>query len=150
MKTRLFTAFILASAGLAPMLSSANPAASGSDVRVITTALRNTNGQVICSLFDSADAFDKQIAIQNVKVPTVAPETTCVFHDVKPGTYMVTVIHDENSNNKLDKNFFGIPKEGYGVSNNHTYAMSSPKYAESTFTVSGDAETVLNVSLRYP
>ena len=30
----------------------------------------------------------------------------------------MVVLHDENSNNKFDRIFVGIPKEGYGVTNN--------------------------------
>ena len=38
--------------------------------------------------------------------------------DISPGVYAVSMRHDENSNRKLYKNFFGIPKEGYGNSGN--------------------------------
>ena len=42
----------------------------------------------------------------------------CQFNDIPPGTYAIAVFHDENANGKLDKNFLGIPCEGYGASNN--------------------------------
>jgi uncharacterized protein (DUF2141 family) len=57
-------------------------------------------------------------------------------------------MHDENDNRKLDKNFLGLPTEGYDVSNNKTYAMSSPKWSESTFRV-GARDVSLNISLMY-
>ena len=59
------------------------------------------------------------------------------------------MIHDENGNGRLDKNFLGIPSEGYGVSNNRTYAASSPKWEESRFTVAPREPVVLRVTLRY-
>jgi len=40
------------------------------------------------------------------------------FTDLHDGVYAVSVFHDENENQKLDKDFVGIPKEGYGASNN--------------------------------
>jgi len=44
-------------------------------------------------------------------------EARCDFEDIPPGTYALVVIHDENMNGKLDTNWVGIPKEGYGFSN---------------------------------
>jgi uncharacterized protein (DUF2141 family) len=58
-------------------------------------------------------------------------------------------MHDENGNRKLDKNFFGVPTEGYGVSNNHTYAMSNPTWDESKFVVESGKRVGLGVALRY-
>jgi uncharacterized protein (DUF2141 family) len=58
-------------------------------------------------------------------------------------------MHDENDNRKLDRNLFGVPTEGYGVSNNHTYALSSPKWDESTFVVESGKSVGLGIALRY-
>ena len=41
-----------------------------------------------------------------------------MFTDLPAGVYAVSVFHDENMNQKLDKNFVGVPKEEYGASNN--------------------------------
>jgi uncharacterized protein (DUF2141 family) len=61
----------------------------------------------------------------------------------------VAVVHDENSNGKLDKNFVGVPSEGYGVSNNKTYALSAPKWDESIFALVPSESKTLQVKLRY-
>jgi hypothetical protein len=50
----------------------------------------------------------------------------CEFKDVTPSTYAVIVFHDENQNGKLDKNFIGVPQEGYAASNNVRHLMSAP------------------------
>ncbi len=44
-------------------------------------------------------------------------EARCDFEDIPPGRYALAVIHDENMNGKLDANWLGVPKEGYGFSN---------------------------------
>jgi uncharacterized protein (DUF2141 family) len=61
----------------------------------------------------------------------------------------MAVVHDENGNGRLDKSLLGVPSEGYGVSNNRTYALSGPNWQESTFTVTGAEPVVLQVKLRY-
>ena len=43
--------------------------------------------------------------------------TEIVVRNVKPGKYAFSVIHDSNSNAKLDRNLIGIPVEGAGTSN---------------------------------
>jgi uncharacterized protein (DUF2141 family) len=147
MKTSGLALVMLAGASLAPLATLAD---SQRDVRVVVATPRNNHGYIICSLFDSEDTYSKLRPMQRVVVVPALPETTCVFHNVDSGTYMVSAIHDENDNQKLDKNFLGMPKEGYGVSNNHTYAVKGPVFSESTFTVSGASETVLMIQLRYP
>ncbi len=46
------------------------------------------------------------------------PEVTVVFENLAPGEYGISVVHDENENGDLDKNFVGIPKEGFAFGNN--------------------------------
>ena len=41
--------------------------------------------------------------------------------------------NDENSNNRLDTNFIGIPKESYGFSNNKLGMFGPPDYDEVKF-----------------
>jgi uncharacterized protein (DUF2141 family) len=150
MKSRISVGLAITMLSLASIAAAADIPDARSDVRVLVSTLRNSSGHVICSLFDSEDAYSKLTPAQKVSATPVVPETTCVFHNVRPGTYMVSAIHDENDNDKLDKNFFGMPKEGYGVSNNHTYAMHGPSFSESTFTVSGGDAAILSIQLRYP
>ena len=54
----------------------------------------------------------------------------------------MTLVHDENMNDKLDTNLFGIAREGYGVSNNLRRRHRAPTLAEATFSVSGPTETI--------
>jgi len=65
-----------------------------------------------------------------------------------PGFYAVSVFHDENMNQKLDKNFVGVPKEGYGASNNPKKKMGPPSFEETKFQLSG-MEQSLEIKLMY-
>ncbi|HEV2331831.1 MAG TPA: DUF2141 domain-containing protein [Gammaproteobacteria bacterium] len=145
-KTALIAALLVASLPLAAWAD----AAAGGDIAVTVSTLRNLRGHIICALFDSAEAFDKRLPAMKVSVDPATPSANCVFHGVKPGTYAVTVVHDENDDGKLDTNFFGMPKEGYGVSNNHTYAMHGPVFSESRFAFPGSDNLNLAIDLRYP
>ena len=62
------------------------------------------------------------------------------------GYYAVAVYQDLNSNNILDKNFLGIPKEPYGFSKNFKPGMSAPDFSDCSFALSG-TEKKINISL---
>lgn len=82
-------------------------------------------------------------------IPITGRTTRCQFDGIAPGTYAVSVMHDANDNDRLDKNVFGVPKEGYGVSNNHTHALRNPTWKDSRFVVEAGKRVELKVTLRY-
>lgn len=124
--------------------------ASGGDIAVVVATVRNRNGEIICALFADAGSFERRVPIAKVVVHPVIPSTTCVFRGVKAGIYAVIAFHDENGNRRLDKTFFGRPTEGYGVSNNHTYALHGPRFDESKFSFAGTGGYSITIHLRYP
>lgn len=56
--------------------------------------------------------------------------------------YAIALIHDENNNNKLDTNMIGIPKEGYGFSNNPPSNFGPPSYEKAEFTLKPGVNTI--------
>ncbi len=124
-------------------------AATPGEVRVEVATLHSSKGHVLCALFDSEDAYKQLRPAMRLVVDPVQPVTICTFHDVAPGPYLVSAVHDENDNGKLDKSLFGMPKESYGVSNNHTYALKGPDFAESVVQL-GDGLNSISIRLRYP
>jgi uncharacterized protein (DUF2141 family) len=125
--------------------------ADGGTVRVQVSGFRNGAGDLGCALFAGAQGFPgSDVAVAKEKTAVTLPTSECVFRDVKPGRYAVTVLHDENRNGKMDKVWLlGIPLEGYGVSNNKTYATRGPNFEEAAFALEGPAELLLKVVLRY-
>ena len=114
----------------------APPSASAKNViHVEISGLRNEKGQVLCALFSSPDAFptkaDKAVARLTSKI--AERQAVCDFAGVAPGTYAVSVVHDENSNGKLDRNFIGMPREGVGASNDARGHMGPPKFGAASF-----------------
>ena len=68
---------------------------------------------------------------------------TIKFNNVKYGTYSVNIFHDENSNKDIDKNFIGIPKEGYGFSNNPNF-LGPPSFEKTKFIFS---QSIIKLSI---
>ena len=122
---------------------------SSSNVLIEVSGFKNTRGTLNCRLFTKAADFPDGEGSVTLRVPITGPNTNCSFLNVEPDTYAIAVVHDENGNGKLDKNFVGVPSEGYGVSNNKTYALSAPNWNESTFMLGANESKTLQVKLRY-
>ena len=65
-----------------------------------------------------------------------------------PGTYALAVIHDENSNGRLDK-FMGIPREGFGFSRNPRIRMGPPSFEEVRFEIAAGGSVRQGVQMKY-
>lgn len=60
---------------------------------------------------------------------------TVSMPDIPLGKYAVAVYVDNNRNGKLDKNFFGVPKEMYGFSNDARGMFGPPDFTEAAFEI---------------
>ncbi len=124
--------------------------AFSADVTVKATGFRNQTGPALIYLWKQTDAFpkdtDKAFKTESVKIEGTS--ATAVFKDVEPGTYAVSVTHDENNNGKMDTGFMGKPKEGYGASNNPKNKLSAPSFDQCKFTLDAGGKTI-DIEMRY-
>ena len=131
--------------------SVAGQAPSCPGIHVTILNIRNGAGTVDCALFDTPQGFPVEVLrsamrLMVLKVPT--SEARCDFEDIPSGTYALVVLHDENMNGKLDTNWAGIPKEGYGFSNDAKSSSGAPSFKDASFVYDG-AILDLTITLRY-
>ncbi|MBG1268135.1 DUF2141 domain-containing protein [Nostoc sp. WHI] len=71
------------------------------------------------------------------------------FSGLKPGTYAIAVVDDQNGDRKLNKDFFGIPQEGFGISKNPTVSIQTgaPKFRDASFVI--NKNTTVNIIMKY-
>src|SRR5687767_2961513 len=105
--------------------------------------VRNTKGQMIFGVFDAEKGFpsDEEHA-KNWQVRDVDTKTMEFTCELPPGTYAASVLHDENKNGDMDKHGVGIPKEGYGVTNNPKPKFRQAKFSEATFDLPPEGRTL--------
>src|SRR5450432_1651155 len=106
---------------------------------------RNNQGQVSVALYNREDAFPKypEKALKIVLAPISDKKSIVIFKSLPPGVYAISVFHDENKNGKMDSNFFGIPKEGVGASNDAKGHLGPPHYKDAKFNFTGNAQSVI-------
>ncbi len=120
------------------------------DLQLTLEGLRSTKGSVRLCLWTDGTGFPDCQKNQTVKRLETSVSATTVTLDVsglRPGSYGISVIHDENDNHRLDKSFIGLPTEGVGFSNNASASFGPPKFRKVSFTVSGD--TSQTIKMRY-
>lgn len=143
----MIRASILFLAAIAPIPALAD--GDGAGVTVVISGLRNTKGVIQACLTARAATFpecDKDPAALRLTVPA-ANGPVLVFRHVQPGTYAVSLFHDQNANGRLDKTF-GIPKEGYGFSRNAPVRFGPPSFADARFAVAS-ADVTMPITVRY-
>lgn len=140
----LITVLALANAGLA---YAATPAVC--TLRIHATGFRNQKGSAGAALFKTPDGWPEREdkAFAHDGFPIMGNHALLSFK-VPPGKYGVVVLHDENENHKLDRDFLGIPKEGFGFANNPHVLLTAPPFKIAAVNV-GCPVTDINVKLIY-
>ena len=101
------------------------------------TELRNDNGVISLELLDENNEIVKKVE-ENIK----DGKCLILIDSLMKGKYAIRFIHDENSNGEMDTNWLGLPKEGYGFSND-AYGFFGPKdFEEWLFDLNESMEIV--------
>jgi uncharacterized protein (DUF2141 family) len=120
--------------------------ASAATVQVNIAGVSSGKGVLQVALCDEA-AYPKDCRL-TATAPARAGSVMVEVLNVPSGTWAALAYHDENSNKKLDANFFGKPVEGYGFSNGANAMFSAPKFKDAAFTV-GEGVVPATVTLKY-
>lgn len=117
------------------------------DLAVTVTNIRNDRGRIMVAVC-TQETFLKPGCPYTASAPAQAGQVTITVRGVRPGTYAVQAFQDENGNEEVDRNFFGLPEEGIGFSNDAPIRFGPPSYADAAITVAeGGSRTALR--LRY-
>lgn len=120
------------------LLGAAKPASETQLVTVVVSSLVSTTSTVKLFFYNTREGFLKSGKWAFSKA--VKPEGKSQFTlpvELPPGEWAVAITQDLNNNNKIDKNFLGIPTEPYAFSNNIRPTIAAPKFDECKFMVSG-------------
>ncbi len=118
---------------------------------VVVNGVRQHKSRVCLRVFSNEKGFplDNKGEVQSGCTPITGNVVKKQFLGLKPGKYAVAVIDDENGDAKLHTDFFGIPKEGFGISRNPTVSIATgiPKFQDASFTL--DKNTTINIKMKY-
>ncbi len=142
----LFTISVLMGA---PLYTHANNEKSYS-LTLTVNGLQNSNGIVQFSIYNKDGTIPDEGYEKFYRKKTnviVGNSSIIVFHDLPKGIYAVNILHDENSNGKLDKGFI-LPIEGIGFSNYDSIGFSNrPNFSDASFKL--NANININIKIIY-
>ena len=97
--------------------------------------MENADGAAGIAVWNAARGFPEEIehAVATTYAPNQDGVAVAGFDELEPGSSAITVYHDKNDNRRFDKNWLGMPKEAWGVSNNVRPRLRAPRFAEATF-----------------
>lgn len=119
--------------------------AAAATVEVHVSGVAAGKGKVNVAVCDR-ERFLKQCAFSG-SAPAREGDNVIRIADVPSGKWAVLAYQDENSNNELDRNFVGIPKENYGFSRDARSKFGPPGFDDAAIEVNGDT-TMAKVQLR--
>lgn len=117
-------------------------------VTVKVTNIDDDEGNIRIGMFTNQENFSNGVLFKKGKVKADEKGVVYTFTDVPVGTYMISVFHDENSNEVFDKNFMGIPSEDYGFSQNKFGFMGPPKFEDVKFELKAGQQLILEIKLK--
>jgi uncharacterized protein (DUF2141 family) len=116
---------------------------ANSKIEVVINNFRNDKGNVTIILFNKPDGFpDSKKGFKIISSKINNKNASVEFDNLPNGEYGISVFHDENNNKVLDRNIFGIPKEGVGASNNAKGHFGPPKYQDAKFYLKNETKTI--------
>ena len=109
-------------------------------------------GNILISMYDAPEQFPYQPKWKYMipKTRLIEQDNRFTIKDVNSGKYAIATFDDENCDTVMQKNFLGMPKEGYGFSNNPKPSIKgAPSFEDCTFAVDEGAENIVEIELRY-
>ncbi|CEJ45069.1 DUF2141 domain-containing protein [Umezakia ovalisporum] len=139
---------VLANMGTCAQVSVAAASFRGR-LTVEVDGLRNTQGQVCVSVFSSSQGFpNNRNRVFKRQCKVAEKSLRVIFDNLEAGSYAVAVMHDQNNDESLNRNQFGMPIEGFGFSGNPEVRTSAPKFKDAAFLLAG-VNTVIQVRLKH-
>ena len=124
--------------------------ANAHTLRIRVSDLRSGDGFLAISIFAES---------QKQSYPEVAEKASKTYYlklngkteinlqtaDLTSGKYAVVVMHDEDGDKKMRTSFLGIPREGFGFSNNPAILFGAPNFKRVEFNLVNETETAIKM-----
>lgn len=120
-------------------------------VTVEVVGLHSAQGRVLVAMYCGEDGFPGEFkkACANKVVNAQKGKMRLQFDAIPAGEFAISMFHDENSNKTLDRNFLGIPKEGWGTSRDAKASFGPPSYSDARVLLAAGEHKQVVVHVRY-
>lgn len=147
--TEKFLFAIIATMALLLLLPATTLRAQTVNVRI--EGIRNEKGRIVIGVFKDSDSYLKEEPFVNkiFEKKSVTDGGLSGSFSLEPGVYGLCLLDDENGNGKMEYNFLGLPKEGFGFSDYYHSGIKKPKFDSFSFTIKKDETRNITIRIRY-
>lgn len=126
----------------------ANPADSVSTLVIQVTNIPSTKGKINLAIFNNETDFNSTNNPLVILTKPVTADTMYLIVDhIEKGNYAFSIYHDENDDNILNTNTFGIPTEYFAFSNNAFGTFGPPSFSKASFSCNGKTDIYQSINL---
>ncbi len=121
---------------------------------VIISGIKIPEGVIRLALFNSPDSYTStdhsgSVAYQKaIGIISKDGQSVIVLNNIPYGEYAIKLYQDSDNSGKFKTNLFGVPKEGYGFSNNAPATSGAPSYDAVKFVFSKNI-SLQKINLQY-
>ncbi|MBN8615305.1 MAG: DUF2141 domain-containing protein [Deltaproteobacteria bacterium] len=146
------TTFVSGILGLTLSIADGAGAARASEtdgeIVVSVSELRNASGVVRIALYAREGEWLSRETVSDCVAQVHGEHARCSLGVHAPGTYAIAVLHDEDADGDMDRDFIGLPQEGYGFSSGARPGFGPPSFGDASFE-HGASRSDVPVRARY-
>ena len=119
------------------------------DLDITITDIKSNEGKMQIGLYNNKESFplvDKQYRLFYFDVNGFSGIYT--IRDLPAGEYAVAIFHDKNSDRICNTNFLGVPKEGFGFSENFKPRFYAPTFNDCHFDLNSNMSIKIKLIYR--
>lgn len=122
----------------------------GQNVTLSISKLQNTEGQLLVAVFETKKQFKQEEPVQTIKIDksNIKKGKKVLALDLKPDTYAITILDDEDMFGDMSFRFGIYPLEGVGFSNYVLKKLNKPNFSDFSF-IKTNEDLKIKVKMRY-
>jgi len=124
---------------------------SGQTLNIQIKNINKTQGKIFVAIFANETEFRVEKPSHEFKYDTkeFSGNEYAVKIPFQSGCFGISILHDENSNGKMDYNILGIPREGFGFSDFFHKGIKKPHFDDFDFYIEKNENKFIVVVMKY-
>ena len=113
------------------VITSVSENSGSQELQITVSNIKSVEGNIMIAVYTTDQKFlGDEMVSSTIERVTQTGEMSILVKDLPFGEYAISIYHDENANETLDTNFFKMPTEPYGFSNDARGSFGPPSFED--------------------
>lgn len=120
-------------------------------VEATIKGIKSSKGHIAVMVFTDSKSYEDKKPAHKLKYPkkSMVNGNMKIVLDLQPGVYGISLLDDENDNNKMDYNMVKMPKEGFAFSDFYLSGFTKPVFDDFKFEIAASETKKVEMKIRY-